>query len=200
MNLGFLAIDNFYDDPDSIRNIALSCEYYDDKVSNSFKFGNAPWPGKMSVKSHSPAWVDAKISKLLGKNLRQMRDIDSGKFRISQENTISANMLHADGISDEYYAGVVYLTPDKENIPGTIFYRHLPTNSDKLLSNEHLNDISKNNEFNDMNKWQVLLTSNIIYNRLIIYPSNKFHGIGPVFGDTDDEARLIQLFTWIDIK
>ena len=33
MDTGLIIIDNFYDDPDSIRDLALSCEYYPEKVS-----------------------------------------------------------------------------------------------------------------------------------------------------------------------
>jgi hypothetical protein len=199
MQVGLISIDNFYDDPDSVRNIALSTEYYEDKKSQGYKFGNAPWPGKMSKKPYSPDWVDAKISKLLNKNLRQMRQLDSGCFRISKEGTISANILHADSPNGSYYAAVLYLTKNKEDTPGTLFYKQKSTGSDQALNEEHLKSIVVNNEFNDLSKWVVHTVSNIVYNRLLIYPANKFHGIGPVFGDSDNTGRLVQLFNFIEI-
>ena len=203
MDTGLIVIDNFYDDPDSIRDLALSCEYFPDKVSVLFPNGNAPWPGKMSKEAHSPSWVDAKISKLLQKNLRQMRQEDSGRFRISKEiNSVGMfdNMLHADSCKDNYYAGVVYLSEDHQSTPGTIFYERNSTGTDRLTSIDELKEITRLGEFNDLSKWTVLTSSNVVYNRLIVYPASKFHGIGPVFGSTDDTARIVQLFNWIDIK
>lgn len=200
MNLGLIVIDDFYDDPDSIRELALSCEYFEDKKSIGYKFGNAPWPGKMSKKTYAPSWVDAKISKVLNKNIRQLRQIDTGAFRISKEGTQSSNMLHADATDPSYYAGVVYLSKDREDTPGTIFYKQKSTNSDKALSQAHFDQIIKDDEFNQLDKWMIHTVSNIVYNRFLLYPANKFHGIGPVFGDTDENARMVQIFNFIEIK
>lgn len=200
MNLGLIVIDDFYDDPDNIRDMALSSEYFEDKKSLGYKFGNAPWPGKMSKTVYAPSWIDAKISKILNKNIRQLRQIDTGAFRISQEGTKSANMLHADAADDSYYAGVLYLTKNREDTPGTIFYKQKSTGSDKALSQAHLDQIVKDNDFNKLDKWTVHTVSNIVYNRFLLYPASKFHGIGPVFGDKDEDARIVQIFNFTEIK
>ena len=203
MDTGLIIIDNFYDNPDSIRDLALSCEYHPEKVSKGYPNGNAPWPGKMSKEAYSPNNVDAIVSKLLHKNLRQMRQLDSGMFRISKKTNdvgMFDNMLHADSHEDIYYAGVVYLSEDHQNTPGTIFYERNSTGTDRLTSIDELKEIVRLGEFNDLSKWTVLTSSNVVYNRLIVYPASKFHGIGPVFGSTDDTARIVQLFNWIDIK
>lgn len=200
MNLGLIIIDDFYDDPDSIRDIALSSEYFEEKKSLGYKFGNAPWPGKMSKKTYAPSWIDTKVSKLLNKNIRQLRQIDTGAFRISKEGTQSLNMLHADAADEGLYAGVVYLSKDKEDTPGTIFYRQKSTNSDRALSQAHLDQIVKDDEFNQLDKWTIHTVSNVVYNRFLLYPANRFHGIGPVFGDKDENARIVQIFNFIEIK
>jgi len=200
MQIGLMCIDDFYDDPDYVRSIALDAEYYDDKKSLGYKNGNAPWPGKMSKHAYAPNWIDAKVSRMLNKNLRQMRQLDSGCFRISPEQSVSSNMLHADAHNEIYYAAVLYLTKDKEDTPGTLFYKHKPTNSDKALNEDHIKSILINDEFNDLSKWTLHTVSNIVYNRMLVYPANKFHGIGPVFGQTDETARLVQIFNFIEIK
>lgn len=199
MQVGLMCIDDFYDDPDSIRDLALSTEYHADKKSLGYNNGNAPWPGKMSKNPYAPTWIDVKVSKLLNKNLRQMRQLDSGCFRISPQQSVSANMLHADSHTESYYAAVLYLTKNKEDTPGTLFYKHKSTNSDKALNKDHITSILINDEFNDMSKWTLHTVSNIVYNRMLIYPANKFHGIGPVFGDTDESARLVQIFNFAEI-
>ena len=48
MDPSLIIIDNFYND-DSMRDIALSCDYYPEKISKGYPNGNAPWPGKMST-------------------------------------------------------------------------------------------------------------------------------------------------------
>ena len=203
MDTGLIIIDNFYDDPESIRELALSCEYHPEKVSKGYPNGNAPWLGKMSKEAHSPNWIDAVVSKLLHKNLRQMRQMDSGMFRISQQTSdvgMFDNMIHADGHNDNYYAGVLYLSKDQEATPGTLFFKQNSTGLDRLIDDAHLKDIILKNEDKDVDKWTAHTVSNIVYNRLLIYPAYKFHGIGPCFGTTDDNARIVQLFNWIDIK
>lgn len=203
MDASLTIIDNFYYDPDSIRNTALTCEYYPEKVSKGYPNGNAPWPGKMSKDSHSPNWIDAQISKLMNKNLRQMRQMDSGHFRISQatnETGMFDNMIHADGTNKDYYAGVLYLSKDQTETDGTLFYTQKSTGLNYLESEEQLNTLILSGEDKDPTQWIAHSKSNIVYNRLLIYPANKFHGIGPCFGDTDDSARIVQLFNWIDIK
>ena len=202
MDPSLIIIDNFYND-DSMRDIALSCDYYPEKISKGYPNGNAPWPGKMSKEAHSPVWIDAVVSKQLNKNLRQMRQMDSGHFRISQatnEHGMFDNMIHADGTNNDYYAGVVYLSKDQDATPGTLFYKQNSTGLKRLVDEEQLNMLVLNKEDKDITKWTMHTSSNIVYNRLIIYPAYKFHGIGPCFGTSDDTARIVQLFNWIDIK
>ena len=101
---------------------------------------------------------------------------------------------------DIYYAGVLYLSKGHDSTPGTIFYKQNSTKLDRAVSEEHIADITIHKEYNKVNKWTAHTISNLVYNRLIIYPASKFHGPGPGFGTTDETARLVQLFYWIDIK
>lgn len=198
MKLGFVSIDDFYPDPDKVRNIALSSTYYAEGVSEGYKSGNAPWPGKMSIDPYYTNYVDITVSKLLNKNLRQLRNLDSSRFRVSSEGTKSVNVCHADTIDSAYYAGVLYLNKNNNAMPGTIFYTHTETNSDSVTSIGHLENIIKNKHDKNIDCWSINMISNICYNRLIVYPANKFHGPGPSFG-TGDDARLVQIFCWEEI-
>jgi len=202
MNTSLIIIDNFYDEPDIIRDLALSSKYYPEKVSTGYPNGNAPWSGKMSKDAYSPSWINTKISKLLGKNIRQMDHFTNGSFRLSQETNVCGmfdNALHADTSDSNYYAGVLYLSKNQHTMPGTLFYKHKETGVDRALSPKHLETVVKSKDCNDLSKWDIHTASNFIYNRLIIYPASKFHGPGPNFGTSDKTARLVQLFNWIDI-
>lgn len=196
----FIAVDNFYENPHEVREFALNCEYQPPKTSGSYTLGNAPWPGKMSKESYQPSSLDIKISKLLKRNVIQHRGIDSGKFRISKLGEVSNNVVHADDIFRNpcMYAGVVYLNPPEQNndFEGTILYQHVPSGQRILKDKEELKRIVQSGEDKDLKYWKKELVSYVTWNRLVMYPAHFFHGTGPLFGTTDEDARLVQLFFW----
>lgn len=180
----------------AVRQTALTCEYMPAKHDNVFLFGNAPYPGRMSKDSYSPRNLDLSVSKFLGKHVRQLLNYNSGKFRISNKDDVAANKIHID---DNGYAGVLYLNENLDNTPGTIFYTHKET---KLIkgNNDDLTKVILEKDINDIDKWAINFVSYITFNRLILYPGNLFHGIGPLFGSNTDDARLVQLFFWETLK
>lgn len=202
MNPCFAVIDNFYDDPYSVRDYALTCEYDTPNTSGNFTYGNAPWPGKMSKKPYMVSGLDLKVSRLLKRNVIQQLGKDSGKFRISKYNDKSSNLVHADGVLNQntLYAGVVYLNPNVTDVEGTIFYKNKLTGKNILESKEDYSNIITSQQDKSLDYWQRELVSYIVWNRLIIYPGHYFHGIGPLFGDSDESARLVQVFFWESIK
>ncbi len=202
MNPTFITIDDFYEDPYKVREYALTCEYDDDKVSGNYNNGNAPWPGKMSKKPYLVPGLDLNVSKMLKRNVIQHLGKDSGKFRISKVTDTSNNLVHADDSLNNFplYAGVVYLNPDVIDTEGTIFYKHKPSNERVLTSKDEYKRIVANGEDKDISYWQRELVSYVTWNRLIIYPGHMFHGIGPLFGSTDESARLVQVFFWETVK
>jgi hypothetical protein len=202
VNPTFITIDDFYEDPYKVREYALTCEYDGDKVSGNYNNGNAPWPGKMSKKPYLVPGLDLNVSKMLKRNVIQHLGKDSGKFRISKLGDTSNNLVHADDSLNNYplYAGVVYLNPDVIDTEGTIFYKHKPSNERVLTSKDEYKRIVANEEDKDISYWQRELVSYITWNRLVIYPGHMFHGIGPLFGDSDETARLVQVFFWETIQ
>lgn len=194
----FIAIDNFYANPLQVREVALSTEYAVAGKSEGYNNGNAPWPGKMSKKSYQPKDIDIKISKLLKRNVVQRHGLGSGKFRISKVNEVSDSVVHADDVYRNLcaYAGVLYLNPNVTNVEGTILYKHVPSGERILKDKTEMNRIVLNGEHKDLKFWQKELVSYITFNRLIIYPAHVFHGTGPMFGTTDEDARMVQLFFW----
>ena len=196
MTIGFLSIDNIYADPYLVRDHALSCEYFSEKTSKSYPNGNAPYPGKMSKHGFYKSSIDIQVSKVLGKNAIQLRNLDSGKFRISRASDTSDNVVHVDSVNSDVYAGVIYLnTPEQcANMQGTILYKHM--SGYRSPNKEQLSEIIVSKQNKDLSYWTPELVSYITWNRLVLYPANYFHGIGPTFGDTDDTARLVQVFFW----
>lgn len=181
--------------------MALNAEYYEDGYSKLYTNAPGPFPGKMSVNQYSPNDIDRKVSKLLQKNLRQNRSFDSGRFRLSKFSDSSNIFIHVDDCSSETYAGVLYLSlPEHcKNKTGTLFYTNKISGKSNVDNENELKKLIQEKEFDNLSNWEVNLVSFNIFNRLIIYPVNKFHRIGELFGDTDENARLVQLFCWREI-
>jgi hypothetical protein len=203
----FFCIDNYYPDPDKIRNDVLSgngFSWLPEKTSHSYPYGLAPFLGKMTKESYVPDHkIDFTVANCLGKNVVPMMKSDHGYFRLSCE-TDKPNMfnhsIHSDGIAGDKadWAGVLYLTPIQKEIEGTLFYKNTVLNKSYFTEFSDYDTIQKLGNDNPI-QWQKELVSYFVYNRLIIYRADMFHGVGPAFGDSDDTGRLIQLFSWKEL-
>ena len=201
----YVKIDNFYDDPVAMRKIALEAEYHPIKQSTKHFNRNAPWPGKISKKCFKPKDLDMKVSKALGKLVSSTpeRAGISGFFRISNANDDSSYFCHADNIAEltptKQYAGVLYLSPDEycSDIPGTIFYSHRRT------AISHLKTLAESkmveSDFNQPDAWEMIDSTKMKFNTLVVYEASLVHGLGPLFGNCDETARLTQIFIFNEL-
>ena len=198
MSLSFFTIDDVYDDPDNIRDIALNAEYNlpgADIKMNVLANGN--WPGITSLDVFKNNKIDGVISRILGLPVRQI--YNSGKFRLSFDNDMPKSPLHIDEVNDGVFAGVLYLNKLPCDTVGTILYKHKKTGAISANKTDHIK-IYNDGDMTNINCWDVDILSYIRYNRLIVYPANRYHGAGPSFGTSKDNARLVQLFLWQVIK
>jgi hypothetical protein len=205
MDKTFFCIDNFYKDPDQIRHNVLSgtgFSWFPDKTSYSFPNGNAPFLGKMTRERYVPDHqIDLTVGKLLGKNVAPIMKKDHGCFRLtckSEVNNMFTHSIHADGITDKDWAGVLYLTPVTEEIEGTILYKNTVLNKTRFSEREDYDVIQRLGNDNP-EQWQKELVSYFVYNRLVVYRADLFHAPGPAFGIDDESGRLIQLFMWEEL-
>lgn len=203
----FFFIDNFWENPDEIRNRVINgaLGWYPEQVSEGFPNGNAPWQGKMTTAKclPSPKYnLESTIAKFTGKNVVPLQKLEHAKFRLSKTtDKESPHKIHADGqtVNDKNkWAGVLYLTPTTQEIEGTIFYKNTMLNKSYLTDNKDVKSIL-NFGSDDPNQWQKELISYFVYNRLIVYRADMFHAPGPTFGDTDETGRLVQLFFWEEL-
>lgn len=186
----FISIDDFYSEPDHVRAMAVAANYNHkgEDVDTGF-IAQGAWPGLTSIDIYKVPKIDTIVSKLLNKPARQVSN--SGKFRVSVDGDVGRSPVHVDSTTDTIIAGVLYLSKTTWSIPGTIFYTHKETNKNTFETNLH-----SVNDFTNLDKWNVDMVSYVKYNRLILYPANRFHGPGPSFGSDINDARLVQLFLW----
>ena len=175
MNLELMIIDNFYSNPDAVRQYALKQDF-------SVK-GN--YPGSRT-KPYLPDDVKECISYWMAfagpvTNWFE-QDGYTGSFQIAtaQDRT----WIHSD--HHNMWAGVCYLTPDAPHTGGTGLYRHKASNEFRRSNSDH--------EGYDYTKWDLFDRVGNKYNRLVIYRGDLFHASLDYFGDDLHNGRLFQTF------
>lgn len=163
-----IVIENFYEQPDKVREYALRQKYRFDKVA---------FPGKRTNIKYYPTSIHDTIKTVLSpyySDISVSKGSSNGEFQITNKDDKS--WIHQDNLNEELkpvagIAGVCYLTPNAPLDSGTIFF-------EKDSDNNYIQTDTINNK----------------YNRLILFNSDLYHMSGKYFGIADNEARLTQVF------
>jgi len=197
-----IVIDDFYDDPDSIRELALALPFE--------KRADARYPGTEAI-SVDTNWesVIQRIQKLVPepcqyKNIKNFY-YPQGKFHLAlQGDHCTRNVgVHTDLAR---WSAVIYLSKEYNPEGGTQWYRHIETGAIEDNENflnycfsgmengsldnirEAVMNISKN-----MSQWEKIQSIAMRYNRLVLFRADQFHANNVLFG------RLTQHFVfWSD--
>lgn len=185
-----IVVDNFYANPDAVRDYALQQE---------FKANEKYHKGSRTEKQYIPSWIKAEFSKLLNKEVTEFVGA-TGVFQycVAKDNVV----YHYD---TQQYAAMVYLSPDAPLATGTRTLRSkitglyaAATDEDaKRLgrSKENLDFLSFNgNNFYDRHNFEIVDSVANIYNRLVIFNAQALHAATSYFGDTKENARLFHLY------
>ncbi len=206
--LPLLIIDDFYEDPDSVRERAFS---------GHFERMEAGYPGR-----HEPLSIEEDDVLIALTFIREVVQIAANvKFDILEMSTdfsvlttpskaIHKNQSHphTDGVA---LAGIIYLNP--EEMGGTCFYKNKIINSmllneqnekewNKYLSEEGLQD-TPGYVSDSFSVWELVHSTVGKYNQLVMYVGNAFHSVN-VIKDPDPsditKARLTQRIFVNNIK
>ena len=170
-------IDEFYSDPYAVRNIALQ--------SNFALAGN--YPGRRTAPIVD-SWVPDTLERILGQPITQWPvERDNGAFQLTFLGHHTA--VHA----DPGWVGLIYLTPDPPPMSGTVFYKHLATNSVDAPTDTSLR-VACEADGSDPSKWQVINVVGNMFNRLVLFEGCQWHSAGEFFGDGPETGRLFQTF------
>ena len=179
MKRSIIVIDDFYVDPDPVREWGLQQEY---GVSGNY-------PGMRSV-SYKGGGVKEGIEGALGVPLCEEfwnREGYNGAFQYVTEE--EKTWVHAD-IHNEY-AAIIFLTPDPPVHTGTAFYQN------KLTKDYRWNNITGpqlNTRGSNYEDWDKVEAIENRYNRCIIYDAFLFHAAEGYFGNNLQNSRLFQTF------
>lgn len=194
----FSIFDNFYDDPDAVREMALRLKYE--------KIGNAP--GFRSV-IHDAAYHESlrlKLCVLLNREVEMMHEYTPDSIPFSWCHRGHYSWIHTDfgeNVRDwlietnrEAWAGVLFLTPDAPTNTGTALYRHkasgseMETHEDGDLNYKMWNDL----ENEQLDEWDVIGYCGNVYNRFVAFNAQYWHRNVGAFGSSLEDGRLTQVF------
>ena len=175
----FVVVDNFYKNPDKMREFALKQNFVENPKYHK---------GKRAIDS-SFRFPELKIQfeSILGKQITNwdMYEVNGCfQYCIAEDKAV----YHCDL---QTYAGIIYLTPDAPPQAGTSFYRSKHTKKMKL---EEDDDIVFSTGNYDSTQFELVDTVGNLYNRLILFDAKMFHAAPVYFGNQLKNGRLFQLF------
>lgn len=193
-----LAVDDFFDDPDEVRTLALAQEYHSDL--RYFK-------GLRSTTRFLWPYLREEFGRLLGTPVTEWLGHNAnGVFQ--QTSHDDPLVWHHD---TQGYAAAVYLTPDPPPGAGTSFWRDKtfgcrrspthPLETKRLGSLQAIEDAKKvvYDEHNVVSpdNWELIESVAGLYNRLVIWEAALIHSATSYEGFSDQGSaptRLVQLF------
>jgi hypothetical protein len=203
MKQTLLIVDDFYDDPMTIRRGALLTEYPDHG-------GKAYFAGRNSRRYLINDGIVGAVSRLVGYPLAVAPDMACGHFRISLASDRGRSDVHTDPGVD--WSGVLYLNLPGQCRGGTSFYRHRRLGLDGVpldqaearrlgfSDRDHLRSTVIAEDSLDRSKWERTLTVPMRFNRLILFRPWLWHTAAENFGDSMETGRLIQVFFFVEAR
>ncbi len=186
MRTNSIIIDDFLDDPNYVRNVALGADYI---ITGNF-------PGARTyqcdekyneeIKNKLETILKTKIvewNKHFDEKTDQIIDVDTSCFQLCLKD--STTWIHQD---PNEYTAILYLTPDAPIDSGTGIYMHKKTGIYRHTKDHQVDDI-------DINNWQLISFSGNVYNRMFIFRGDLYHrSVVPGFGTDKYSGRITQTF------
>lgn len=193
-------IENFYENPDKIRDFALKQKYtYCHELEKiEYVFPGSRTKDLFDLDKNLHATICKKLISIFHNSEHDiMRWGLSTNFQSVSEE-YNEGVIHTD--SNTIFAGVLFLTPDAPLDSGTSIFK--PNKSfdeekyQKALSDNdkrfHKGEIVMDTEYHKM--FDEVLRVNNVYNTLIVYEGDQFHAANKFFGNQLTDSRLTQVF------
>ncbi len=199
VNISYLIIDDFYDDPYAVRNAALHTDYTRLPVRTNY-------PGDNSDNSFEIEGLSEIVSRLVHEPVMATPNSAHCRFRIATAGAESQSKLNVHVDRANHWSGLVYLSLPEHCRGGTDFYQHKELGSDRApLKDSEVAQFGSQNcalftmdlvekDSNDPSNWEHLFTVPMRFNRCVIFRPWFWHSPGNSFGDRRENARLVQMF------
>jgi len=211
MHYPVICVDNFYKNPDKVREFALNLDY--EKISN----GNFPGYRTPLISEVDYDFVDIfskKIFSLVHERLPDSCKIHTNFQKIypysdEYDDIVNNGWIHVDS-DDSIFAGVIYLNKNASSDCGTSIYKpyknfdksKLSLNfaiRDKLYKNNILSSIDfkeyRRKKQHHESMFEKTIDISNVYNRLVLYDANIWHKESSFCTKSlDEDFRLTQVF------
>ena len=209
-------VDDFYPNPDVIRERALELDYIDGQTKTSFSKDvtyvvrrhtgerclNPSWNNMIYLRNRYKSILDRKI-------ISYRNNTSNGAFNLGYTKKHSYNWIHGDHTKDvgapgatNFWAAVIYLTPNPPKNSGTVLMEHIKSGARRQYENDRLikGPSFYGNIFDSKqitNEWKPHLIVENKYNRCVIYDAYNFHApTNGAFGHDKKTGRLAQIGFW----
>jgi len=178
-------VDNFYEDPDAVREFALNVPFFEGGLGRGFI-------GRRTQKQYLFPGLKEKIESIMGRKITGWEGYDmNGRFQVAWSG--EPLVWHCDS---QQWGGMLYLTPNAPYQCGTTLYAHKKTRARTYREDGwdaswtgvpgecHL----------DGTPFEPVDVLGNVYNRLVIFDAAAIHSASEYFGTVMDNARLWQMF------
>jgi len=186
MRVNTLIIDDFYRNPEEVREFALSQDFNVD--------GNYPGHRTVSFLTDDLKKSIQEIIRPFAGEVTHWGGDYSGSYQYT--TAYDRSWIHSDSTTG--WAAVLYLTPDAPVSSGTGLYKHKETGlcgwDNNLHSEEETLKAPHMIEPRDYTKWELVDRLGNKFNRLVMYRSDNYHVSMDYFGQDMYDGRLFQVF------
>lgn len=161
------------------------------------------FPGRNSAERMEIGGLTEAASQFVGEPLKPMPPTQShAKFRITLAGDVGRAKVHAD---PSHWSGILYLSRPEDCRGGTEFFRHIPTNTERVpyddaelaatgyTSRQELFREVIDRDGTDDSKWEMIMRVPMRFNRLLLLRPWFWHTAGQAFGDRLENGRLVYL-------
>ena len=180
---GFWVVDNFYQDPDAVRDLALKQEYHQGGLGRGYI-------GQRTFQQFLFPGLKEEFERIMGEKITRWEEHDmNGRFQFSMEG--EPLVYHCD---DQKWAAMIYLTPNAPYETGTGTYALKGTNITHSSHPEIMRCFRPGSQNLDKTIFEPVDVVGNVYNRLVIFNAGYLHAAKGYFGYSRENSRLWQMF------
>jgi len=178
-------VDNFYENPDEVREFALRQEYLEGGFGRGFI-------GRRTEQQFLFPGLKERFEEIMGRKITEWESHGmNGRFQIAWSG--EPLVYHCDR---QKWGGMLYLTPEAPYQCGTTLYAHKQTRARTYFDegwDVSWKDIPGDPHLDGTPFEPVDILGNV-YNRLVIFDASAIHSASEYFGTVKENARLWQMF------
>jgi len=175
-------LDDFFDDPNKVRDQLLKQELIDYKASDGVIY-----PGIIRLPFDIEQEIMKKVRFFFGADPLPEKTTMFARF--STEEMSPPHWAHSD-YNMTHQIGICYLSPVDHDWDGTHLLRNKETNLEIHPETDEQAEIIKK-QANDKDKWDIIYTCPSRFNRMLFLDGALLHAAAGQFGKSKEEARLV---------